>query len=220
MLFLLLLMLITSDSFGQNLDLERIPYDENKLIELKLLENEVIASDKGFSLKISICNKTDANLILYRFKIIGSGVEDEKFLMKKNFSSGSELFPKDSLNRWFKLRMDGKINRVRFLRGITRDTIEKINEESKIILKARETLEMNLPVKLRQGFLQKGTYSLYMIYSCGINIKNGSDLSAILKDLQDYNAMVYLGYIKSNTIKLKVVKTHPVQRFEDYLNSN
>ncbi len=214
--YLLITILITGNLFAQNLDLEIIPYDENKLIELKLLDNEVIASDKGFTLKISICNKTDGNLILYRFRIIDTGAEDEKFFMKKYFGAGSELFPKDSLTRWFKFEMDEKINRIRFRTDITRDTIERISNESKIIVNARDTMVISLPVKLRQGFLKKGTYSLYMIYSCGVNVRK----SNILKDMEKYKAQVYQGYVKSNTIKLKVVKTHPVQRFEDYLKGN
>ncbi len=203
--------------FSQNSKLPFIPFDQNQKIQIKLLDKEIVATDRGFELRLSIENKTDTSFILYHFKLFQTGRKDESFYTKSG-GTGSDLFPKDKNNRWFGLELDSKLDRMmKYDLPFTRATMDSIYDKSYITIKGRETLQITIPIKLRQGFLKKGIYSLFMVYYSGVNIPNVINKEKILADMKKHKAVVYQGYIKSNTVKFKVIKTHPPERLSDHL---
>jgi hypothetical protein len=203
---------------GQAPKIKLMPLDKNQRLQITLLENEIVATDRGFNLKLLLSNKTDTSFILYSFKIMRNGGPDQEYFKQ---GMGTNLFPSDQLNRYIKFEMDSKLDRTLkygLSMNYNRDTIDNVFTKSLVVIKARSTQEINIPVKLRGGFLKKGIYSLFMIYSCGVNIlPYGVKENIMRKDKQKHKALVYQGYVKSNSVKLKVVKTHPVERLEDLL---
>lgn len=216
----LLVVLIVNSfiGFSQSSTLNFIPYDKNQKIQIKLLDKEIIATDRGFELRLSIENKTDSSFILYNFMLFRNGRKDETFFTNNSIGAGPDLFPKDKNNRWFGLELDSKLDRrMKYDLPFTRASIDSIYDKSYITIKGRETLQIKVPIKLRQGFLKKGVYSLFIVYYSGVNIPNIIDEEKILADMKKHNAIVYQGYIKSNTVKFKVIKTHPPEKLIDHL---
>lgn len=205
--------------FGQT-HVQLLPFTKSRGIQLRIQSHEVLATDKGFNLDLLIENKTDTTFILYCFKIIGNGYGGENSYKKSEITGGSELFLKNMNDSNDKLELDGKLERSRFRSDFTGDSIKKVYDESLIVIKARENMRINIPVKLRQGFLRKGSYPLHLLYYCGVNIVNLFPDARIHSDMKKHRAFVFQGYLESNTITLKVIKTNPVQRLDDYLNSN
>jgi hypothetical protein len=202
--------------FGQT-HVQLLPFTKSRGIQLRIQGHEILATDKGFNLDLLIENKTDTTFILYCFKIIGDGYGGENSYKKSKITGGSAIFLQNMNNN---LELDGKLERSRFRSDFSSDSVKKVYDESVIVIKAREKMRINIPVKLRQGFLRKGNYPLHLLYYCGVNIVNLFPSARIHSDMKKHRAFVFQGYLESNKVTLKVTKTHPAQRLDDYLNSN
>jgi hypothetical protein len=208
-----------------------MPYDSNTKLQVTILDSRITLKpgDDSFELNFTIKNNSDSSFILYNFKTLyPGGPEPEKQMTPNSAVSNTVFLSKESA--W--LILDATfLEESEFIKGlksgkfIQMDSAELFDSllhksgeryrERLLVLKKRETWIGKLPVEVDKFWLlnQKAFYDtfgvrlsgeseLYLIYNCGRNISNIIDLETVRMDEKNHNAVLFQGYVKSNSIKL------------------
>jgi hypothetical protein len=191
---------------------QKMAYDKNKLLELRLVQNitNVYSGSDGFEMDVEITNKSTDSFLLYGFKIIEPGNSSLSTFMQPEMVAGSALFvcnekgmlaiaslqsPPDGVGE-----LD-PMDSARFVGGLL-TAAGRFIDATKITLKKNESWRGNLHVKINQRKMVRGEYEVFLIYYCGINITNLIDAKRIHTEEIINHAILYQGYVKSNTTRL------------------
>jgi hypothetical protein len=220
-LLLLLILLGSCDGLGQ-----KMLYDPNTKLELKILDNELLLSpgDEWLMINVSITNKSNASFLLYDFKVIEPGRTPIESAMQPNWTVMNGIFALRDTVRLSIFSMQplpgvGLLQSLDTLIHI-KDLMEKHGariQEEVLLLRNNETWSgklralVNKKRLLNQRYYEEkekikieGEYEAFLIYSCGKNITNLIDEEKILEDEKVNNAILFQGYVRSNSVKLTI----------------
>lgn len=188
-------------------------YGYEKKIQIRLLNEKIVYDELGFNLKVSITNKTDTTFLLYELKDVEDGWWDGRTTyMEPDNGVGSVIFILDENREQLKLKLIAELldKYESHYTPVPLDSIEERFYKSWIIIPAKGTGEFIVPIipKIKasgeRDKLPKGEFTLSFLYYSGQNIINVVPKERILEEEKKYNAMMYQGYVESNTVKLIV----------------
>lgn len=215
---LVLVLLYSCEGQGQ-----KMPYDANTKLELTILDKELFLKpgDEWLMLNISITNKSDSSFLLYDFKVIEPGSSSTEELMQPYWVVMNGIFAfrdstKLSIFSIQPLPGIGLPESVIHIPNLMEIVGNRIYDE-KLLLKKNETWSGKLSAfvskkrLLKQKYYEEmegikiaGEYDLFLIYSCGVNITNVVDEEKIREDEKANDAILFQGYVRSNTVKLTI----------------
>jgi len=183
----------------------RILFEFNSL-ELKLEGEKTIINNQNPSIELSIAvsNHSDTSLLCYNFFEVESvyGLS-ENSLCDGDGSAGMAIFIYDK-----NLKM--KIPRTTIPDSVAYQAPDKLYRylsesrkkfrNERIVLRTKQTSYIKKRIDLKDYELERGEYTLLLLYSSGKDILNEIDVED-LKDDEDA-AKVFYGCAKSNKIKL------------------
>lgn len=182
-------------------------------MRLLLLEKQIVLSttQSRISLNVALVNRTGKSFLLYGFKKIEDAITGENFYTSDDdITVGNALFIIDDKGKRIKLGIIDPLE-VEHYKPLTIDSLKThfINsgesiQGNRILIKSIDSVNFMLSAKIRSGRLERGIYNAYLIYYCGKNIVNLVDAATIKSDEKKSGAILFQGYVKSNTIKLVV----------------
>jgi len=190
-----------------------MPYERGKCFNFQILNKELVLTPgpDQLSVDVAIKNSCDSSFILYDFKIINPGSSNLKLYTQPNYVAGNFLFvldQKDEVKYLFRpwppkpvgkfISPDDSSARVG---NAIRQHAERMIE-NKLVLKSNSTWKGKLEALVDKREFAQGEYSFFLIYSCGRNITNVIDRGVIDKEEEISNAILFKGFLKSNTVKL------------------
>lgn len=181
------------------------------------ITNEVIVLDRDSSSMVSvsfiISNETEADWLLYglNFRDVAHAFDFEEGYCNGDIGAGTTGFifnenneqvfaeisasPPDSID--YKPIDIGQVQKAL-------DQAKSRYIESKLLIKSGESLRVEKVYNLKKYELEKGIYKLFLIYHAGEYTVENVGLSNITSDENEYNAQLFQGCVKSNTVKLIV----------------
>lgn len=178
-------------------------------MNLEIIKSEFIISQDDPLLKFDVRIKGDTtcNYLLYAFNsVLEESVLEEKDYCGGDVTAGNVVFITDTNYN----RVYARISMMGY-KPVTLDTMEVVFQkerqrfrEGKILLEQGVNQTYSWSFDLEKFELEKGEYLLFVMYYQGNNLTNIVPLGMIQEDQEKYNALVFQGCIKSNTVKLIV----------------
>jgi len=178
-----------------------------------LISNKVIVleeNNRDIEILGSANNGTADNLILYDFNgVIYMIQEGEDFFCDGEGAAGFELFIYDEKSE--QVIPDVYVPDSLDYTQIPTERFNSLMEQSRAkfisnteVIKANQQIRFKKKVNLKNYHLEKGAYSLQVIYFAGKSISNMVDPRQILEDEEAYDAKIYQGCARSNKVALIV----------------
>lgn len=189
-----------------------LAYDSNKIVQIELLQKEIELpyNCRVFKLNIKLKNNGDRKLLLYGVKRFETAYAGKDWYIGNDHSFGCALFAFNKKRELIIIKINDPIQRSYFehqekkIYPVNMDSIVNTINKNLILLAPYQTVEETLEIPLLKGNLKRGSYDFYILYFNGKYITNIIDESVIEADEKKYNALLFQGYAKSNTIKLTV----------------
>lgn len=167
------------------------------------LENAIV------NMTVELNNSTSENFVMYGFKntLLIAPTIDSAYSISKAFTSGSgnKMFlltaDKQRAQIWSNSTIQNN-GRSQNRKSLTSELAD-LYLEGVIILPHNSKTSLQLSIDFSDaGPLEKGEYFFYMIYASGSLAKNVIGTQRILKDEEEWNAVIFNGFVTSNLVKL------------------
>ena len=181
------------------------------------ITNEVIVLDRDSSNMVSasfiISNETEADWLLYglNFRDVAHAFDFEEGYCNGDIGAGTTGFIFNENNEQVFAEISASPPDSIDYKPIDIDQVQKALDqaksryiESKLLIKSGESLRVEKVYNLKKYELEKGIYKLFLIYHAGEYTVENVGLSNITSDENQYNAQLFQGCVKSNTVKLIV----------------
>ena len=193
--------------------------DKNRRTDIafKILQTEAHLTRENFTLELAVelTNSTNHNFILYGFKRIMYPFMDDSTLCAQRPGAGNAIFITDSLGNRMPQEFTLDIAGDYHYQAVTEETLlnvfAKIRTEylhGKVMLQAKERKRVILKVDgtLHEPIeqLPPGKYLMYFVFYSGNDLKKIVDDTVMEADIKKHDAKVFDGWVKSNTITLRV----------------
>lgn len=167
------------------------------------------ANNPGINFSISLENRFFQDYLAYNVGIFSEGSDIDSYYCDGKGSAGNYIFLYDSNGKQQYTSIS--LGKSIYDNPVTIEDVETIYDENKkllidtrIVIKSQSSFEMTKYFNLKRFDLKPGIYDLYVIYASGKFLYDFLGVDIINTHQQEFNAQLFQGCIKSNTVKLVV----------------